>query len=245
MTVGIIGFGQFGQFFAGVLAKKGARVVVCDQNHELKAEAQSMGLTWGNLAEVASMPVVIPAVPLTALSQLLPSLVSVLGSETLIWDVCSVKTGPIAIAEMFFQGQILATHPVFGPNSAKNGTKGHRMVVCLPISNLKAALEVLNFCDKVLGLEVILMPAEEHDREMARVQGLTHFIARALKEMSVSSSRVGTCAYEALVQVVEMVGGDSWELFRTIQLGNPFVSGVRQQFMGELVKLEIELKESV
>jgi prephenate dehydrogenase len=78
---------------------------------------------------------------------------------------------------------------------------------------------------------------------MAHVQALTHFVARALDELHVVDSDFATISYEEIMKAARLVSEDSWELFRTIQNGNPFAATKRRAFIKKLIELEDRLDE--
>jgi prephenate dehydrogenase len=132
--------------------------------------------------------------------------------------------------------EIIGTHPLFGPQSGREGISGMRVAFC-PVRTTRAE-QIENFLREKLQLKVLPRTAEEHDREMAHVQALTHFVARALDELHVAKSALATVSYEELMRAARLVSEDSWELFQTIQQGNPFAADKRKSFVGKLVELE-------
>ncbi|MBI3273636.1 MAG: prephenate dehydrogenase [Candidatus Colwellbacteria bacterium] len=243
MNVGIIGFGNFGKFFARKLATA-FEVSVWDCRN-FSGEASEMGVKWATLEQVANRDLVVLAVPLQSMESLLTKLASRINLNALVMDVCSVKQEPLRLMQKYLaQEEFLFTHPMFGPQSAKNGWHGHRLVVC-PVATPSAKSEFVLQFFRDQGLKLFEMTAEQHDREMARVQALTHFVARALKECEVKNSPFGTFAYDHLCKAVELLSGDSWELFETIELGNPFAPEIRREFMESLQKLERKLQKCV
>ncbi len=85
--------------------------------------------------------------------------------------------------------EILGTHPLFGPDSARNGIRGLKIVLCpvrcRRVSKIKAWLEGK-------GLEVIVTTPARHDVEMARTQALFHFLARGVAETGIRVGRLST-----------------------------------------------------
>ena len=136
---------------------------------------------------------------------------------------------------------IVATHPIFGPQSGKNG------IVGLPISlmNIRGdrLSDVQYFCEQTLQLKTILTTSEKHDQEMAYIQGLTHAIARILKNMSIPQLNQTTQTYDYLIKMVDMIKNDSEELFHAIQNDNPYVHDVTNQFFQETKKLEMNISD--
>ncbi len=240
-NVSIIGFGNFGQFFARKLVT--TFEVSAWDCRDFSSEARKIGVKWATLEQAADGDLIVLAVPLQSMEPLLVKLADLINLKALVMDVCSVKQEPIRLMQKYLpQAELLCTHPMFGPQSAKDGWQGHRLVVC-PVTTPSAKSEFVLRFFRNQGLRLFEMTDEQHDREMARVQALTHFVARALKECEVKSSPFGTFAYDHLCKIVELLGGDSWELFETIELGNPFAQEIRREFIENLQKLERRLKK--
>lgn len=239
MRLGIIGFGQFGRFMARHLAPH-FDVLVCDAG-DYSAAAADIGVRWAGFDEIASCEIVVFAVPLGALESVVKAASSLLQPGTLCLDVCSVKIEPVRIMldQLPESVDIVGTHPLFGPQSGREGIEGLRVAVC-PVRGSRAE-SVSKFLNEKLELRVFEKSPEEHDREMAHVQALTHFVARALDELHVEGSELATVSYEELMRAARLVSEDSWELFRTIQVGNPFAESKRRSFIETLVDLESRL----
>lgn len=238
-TLGIVGFGQFGQFMARHLAPF-FRVSVCD-HARLKDEAARIGVGWADFESVAASEIVVFAVPLGAFEGVLRRAVPVLRDGALCLDVCSVKIEPLRLMTEILPAsvEIVGTHPLFGPQSGRDSIAGLRIALC-PVRSPRAAA-VREFLADALRLEILEKSPEEHDREMAHVQALTHFVARALDELHVVDSELATVSYEELMRAARLVSEDSWELFQTIQSGNPFAAVKRRAFIDKLVELENRL----
>jgi prephenate dehydrogenase len=82
-----------------------------------------------------------------------------------------------------------------------------------------------------LGLHVVITTAEEHDREMAYVQGLTHLIGRSLVQMGIPDEMLKTQSYQHLLDLTGLIGNDSFDLFSAIQTLNPFARDVVEDFV--------------
>jgi prephenate dehydrogenase len=240
--IGIIGFGQFGQFMARHLAPF-FDVTVCD-HADLYKEAKKIGVKWRDFETVASRKIVIFAVPLKSFETVLTRAAAFLPRDALCFDVCSVKIEPLRLmrAHLPETVEIIGTHPLFGPQSGREGIEGMRVALC-PVRTGKSA-EIKQFLTQKLKLRVFEKSPEEHDREMAHVQALTHFVARALDELHVVDSELATVSYEELMRAARLVSEDSWELFQTIQQGNPFADTKRKAFIEKLIELETRMSKS-
>lgn len=234
--IGIIGFGQFGQFMAQHLAPF-FEISVFD-NENLQTQAENLGVNWCDFETVAAKNIVIFAVPLAAFETVLKRAVPFLQTDAMCFDVCSVKMKPLELMREILPEtvEIIGTHPLFGPQSGREGIAGMRVALC-PLRTDKGE-KIKRFLVEKLNLKVFEKSPAEHDQEMAHVQALTHFVARALDELHVIDSELATVSYEELMKAARLVSEDSWELFQTIQQGNPFAETKRKAFIEKLIELE-------
>jgi len=238
MEIGIIGFGQFGQFAAKHL-KEHFKVFAADKSDKSN-EAEKLGVGFVSLAEAASKDIVIMSVPINAFENILKQIKSHLKKGALLIDVCSVKVKPAkAMQELVSKDiEVIATHPLFGPQSGAHGIKGLKIVVCaLRTSRLEQIKSIL----EKAGLQVIIATPEEHDKQMAKTQTLAQFIGRALINMDIQQQNITTPSFGKLLELKDMLKEDSFELFRDIQKNNPFAEEVREEFCREIKKIESEL----
>lgn len=236
MTIGIIGAGSFGMFLAEKLAPFA----------EVKVYSRSgKGGRWNaTLEATAQCDWLIPSIPLDAYDTSLAVFVSHVRPNTILVDVCSVKEVPMQHLERLFPDhRRVATHPLFGPESAGDSLVGHVVVLCKDFSDPSVYQTVKRFAEQ-LQLKVIEMTAAEHDREMAMVQGLTFFIARALKDMHLHKMQLETPSFKRLRHLADLEVHHSDELFKTIQRGNPQTAAVREIFLREAEAIHRQLEQS-
>lgn len=239
-TIGLIGFGAFGRLVATHLQPWFA-LRVHDTGAPPETDLAGRGLTPGSLAETAACDVVILAVPVSAIPEIVRDIAPHLRPGALVLDVGSVKLEPAAAmaAGLPDHVEILATHPLFGPQSARHGVRGLGIALC-PVRS-PGARRVAAFLRRALGLKVHLTTADAHDREAAMVQGLTHLIARILVEMEPLPRTLTTASFSHLMQAVEMVRHDAPEVFLAIERANPHAKAVRDRFFGLAEQLRREL----
>jgi len=166
-----------------------------------------------------------------ALASVIDAIVPHLRPGTLVADVASVKVRPIALMQerLPTSVDIVGLHPLFGPQSGRDGIRGLPIVVC-PVRPADTAA-VIDFLANRLELTVSVQSAEEHDRAMAHVQALTHFVAAALAKMSLPETPIVTPSYAHLRKFVDMVRFDSPLLYEAIQCENPYAGEVRASFV--------------
>jgi prephenate dehydrogenase len=239
MTFGIIGYGAFGKLLADVLSEHGEVYVY---SHNMKEAPKNAKFVLASFEDVALKDIVILAVNLENLDKTSKKLHEFVSEDTVVMDVCSVKSEPLKILQKNLgrHKKILATHPLFGPQTAKDGTvAGKNIVVCPP--DFEGKDEIIEFFKNELELNVIQMSAEEHDKEMAWVHALTFFVGRGLMELNPPKSKLSTGYYQKLLDLVELESSHSIELFNTVQRGNPFATEIRSKFIKELQEIDEEL----
>jgi prephenate dehydrogenase len=239
-SFGIIGVGAFGTLAAKHLAPH-FDLVLHDAAADIVAVAKSCDARIGDLCAAAACDIVMLAVPVQKLRQALADIAPLLSPEALVIDVASVKLKPVAamIELLPLNVAIVGTHPLFGPQSGKDGIEGLNIAVC-EIRGGRGP-SVAKFCAEKLALRVTQVTPEEHDREAAYVQGLTHMIAKMIVAMDLPEMRFPTRTYELMHQAIEMVRYDSEELFRAIERENPFSAEAKKAFFAAARSLEEKL----
>ncbi|WP_298358615.1 prephenate dehydrogenase/arogenate dehydrogenase family protein [Rhodoblastus sp.] len=231
-TIGLIGYGAFGRLAASHLAPLFpvfAYDPACATDPE-PCRTTVRGVTLCDAATAAACDLVILAMPVPRLSAAIAAIRPHLRPGATVLDVCSVKVAPAETmrAELPDHVDIIGTHPMFGPQSARGGIKGLKIVIC-PIRG-SGARPLAAYMRKTFGLNAILATPEEHDREAAMVQGLTHLIAKVLVEMEPLPRNMTTASFDLLLRAVDMVRHDAPEVFYAIERMNPFAPDVRRRF---------------
>lgn len=234
-SLSIIGYGTFGKFIVKYL-KPGFDVYVYDIRKDLK-KAAGKGVKFVSLKEAAQKEVVILAVNMENFQAVVKKISKFVKKGALVVDVCSVKVEPVRLMKRYLPKhcEIIATHPLFGPHSCKNGIKGRKiMVYGVRTKHLR---EFVVFLKNRLKLNVMQLTPKEHDREMAFIQVITHLVGRTINKTNLPDLKLSTYSYDILKEVARIVGTDSDALFRTIQRYNKFAQKVRKNFMDTLVKI--------
>jgi prephenate dehydrogenase len=238
-SVGLLGFGAFGRLIAAHLHPH-VPLVVCDRSM-LPGDHLEGRVQAGDIAAVGRCDVVILAVPVGELVSAIKDLRPYLHPGSVVVDVASVKVNAVRAmeAELPVFVDIVGTHPLFGPQSARDGIRGRKIAVC-PVRG-RSAPRIAAFLRRMLGLKVLLTTPEEHDREVAVVQGLTHLIAKVLVRMEPLPRRLTTASFDCLMQATEMVRYDAASLFRAIECDNPFAAEIRERFFNLAQEARAEL----
>jgi prephenate dehydrogenase len=241
-VVGIIGFGAFGQLIAHHI-RPHFRLYAYDPAPGLQAIAERHRVALTSLETAANCRVVVLATPVGCLDEIVDAIAPHIRPGSLVLDVGSVKLGPADIMKRGLpeHAEIVATHPLFGPQSARDGIASLKIAVC-PIRG-RHCYRVAAFLRHHLRLNVIVTTPEEHDRDAAIVQGLTHLIAKVLMQMEPLPKRMTTKSFDLLLEAVNMVRHDAPEVFEAIESLNPYSSGVRKKFFELASALNAELAD--
>lgn len=240
--IGIIGFGRFGKLTASYLAKD---FNVFAYNRTDKTEAiQNTGAMPASFAETCSQPIVILAVPISCMQDTLKAAAPHLRPNALMVDVCSVKILPIQWMNDLLPTSvsILATHPMFGPDSAAASLTGRKIVVCRERIRDTLYKRIITYL-KSKELVVIEAAPEEHDRKIALSLALTHFIGRSLSQFGAPELDIDTEGYQRLIHILGVVENDTWQLFYDMNHYNPYAREQRELFMQAMQNIDARLRE--
>lgn len=240
MKIGIIGLGNFGRFAATVLAKDAGLEILA---HDNRAVGAPEGVRSTTFEEVVAADVIILCVPLAAYDKVLKQLQPLLKPETLVIDICSVKVEAEKRLRAGLPGHenLLITHPMFGPQSATNGTAGHTLIVTGAYGN--RAEGAIAYCQQKLELTIKRMTSDEHDQIMADVHALTFFVARGLARYGLQESPFQAPSFKMLLNLVAFDVSHTEELFHTIETGNPYARSAREKFIKTLETINRQLEK--
>ena len=145
--------------------------------------------TRENLAEVlASTDLILLALPVAAVIDILPEVISLAKDRSVISDVGSVKREILSCAETHKTPEVsfIGGHPIGGSerqgfeNASSELLSGAKFIICpaddVPSEIVKRHIEFL----ASLNFEVMEMDAETHDRAMAYTSHLPQLISTAL-----------------------------------------------------------------
>jgi len=238
MRIGVYGLGRFGSFFAGLLAGK-AEVSAWSRNPQRPTPAGVRRVDEEGLLE---LPAVCLCVDIGAMPEVLARIAPRLGPDTLVMDTCSVKELPVRwMRELLPPGTpLLATHPMFGPDSGAGGVAGLPMILW-PVRLGEERYRKWEGFFASFGLQVHRLAPEEHDRQAAFTQGLTHYLGRVLAELGLQASPIGSLGYRRLLGIVEQTCNDTWRLFLDLQRYNPHTPEMRRALDRALETLKAKL----
>jgi len=157
----------------------------------------------------------------------------------LLIDVLSVKEHPKKVLARYLKntsGRSLLSHPLFGPDSSKDGFS----MLPIVLDKNTATREEYAFWKSYFenkGLRVFELSATEHDKMVVNSQGLAHFIGRLLEQMKVHPSPIDTVGAKKLFEIMQQTCNDSWQLFENLQSYNRYTKKMRIQLGAAYEKL--------
>lgn len=208
--------------------------------HGLENGVSQVGLDEALQRDIVFLTVSISAIP-AVLDQIAPRI----RTDATVVDTCSVKLFPVAEMEARLPKSvdIIASHPMFGPDSAGERTDKLPMITW-PIRDVYQRYASMTRTLGHLRMRIVEMSPDEHDREAAFSQGVTHLVGRVLDEMDLTESPIATLGYTRLMQVREQTCNDPIQLFRDLQRFNPYTKAMRQRFSNALSVTEELLLDS-
>ncbi len=214
-TVGIIGGkGRMGKWFARFFAEAGLDVTVSDIGTDT---------TPADIARNCN--VVILSLPMEVFPSVVEEIGPLVPEESFLTDFCSLKERQVECMLKHSSCSVVGTHPLFGP--VEESIVGRRVAIC-PARGKRWLAWWESFL-RHHGAKTTIFSAAEHDRSMAWVQALNHFIllclGKALEEDGIDLNHVfelATPSFERQLHIVARLCFQDPELYATIQMGNPY-----------------------
>lgn len=190
MNIVIIGTGLIGGSVALGIKGFNTHIIGVDSNVVNAQKALELGIIDEIMdldSAVQIADIVIIAIPVDATISILPHILDSIKETAIVTDMGSTKIGICkSIANHPKRANFVAAHPMAGTeNSGPEAAfgdlfKGKKIILCERELSSKFALSQIELMCKMLGLQILSMSAEEHDKHIAYVSHLTHVIAYAL-----------------------------------------------------------------
>mmetsp|Transcript_15060 Transcript_15060/g.19866 ORF Transcript_15060/g.19866 Transcript_15060/m.19866 type:complete len:746 (+) Transcript_15060:128-2365(+) len=251
LKIGIVGFGNFGQFLAKTFVKY-ADVYGINRSDKT-AVANKMGVKFYPSFDMVKflqndLDVIIMCTSVISFEQMLGTLPKDQLRDTLVVDVLSVKMHPkeVMLSSLPPTTDILCTHPMFGPESGKYSWQGLPFVFDqVRISNQERANRFLAMWE-VERCKMVEMSCELHDEYAANSQFITHLMGRILGQQGLSRTPIDTKGFENVLNLVDTTCSDSFDLFYSLYKYNSnseeTLRKLRESFA--LVERQIAAKEA-
>lgn len=220
-TVGIIGgTSQFGQWFKFFFENNGCTCQVAGRKTQLSNQ---------ELAQ--SSDIVIVSVPIRETNKVIREIRDLVKPDSLLCDFTSIKAGPLKEMLKRKSGGVLGIHPLFGP--LVPSIKDQNIVFCEGRNNHWVGF--LKDLFENQGAKVFKITAEEHDRQMAMVQALTHFVnfsfAKTMQEQETQPINFfSTPVFQIQTMLAGRVMGANAALYADIEIRNKSFRKLLKQY---------------
>ncbi|PIZ57106.1 hypothetical protein COY23_01840 [bacterium (Candidatus Torokbacteria) CG_4_10_14_0_2_um_filter_35_8] len=227
--ISIIGFGRFGKTLYQ-LFKDDFSITIFDKDRKAYKDVKlnKNAKIAKSVKEIYESNTIFFAVPISTFEKVISSHKKYFKDHLLI-DVLSVKLHPAKIFKKYLKNtktQSLLTHPMFGPDSSKNGFKNLPIVLDKFMTDSKNYSFWKNYFKKK-GLKIAEMSAKKHDKLAANSQGVTHFVGRLLEGLNFQETKIDTLGAKKLHEIKDQTCNDTWELFLNLQNYNPYTKNMR------------------
>jgi prephenate dehydrogenase len=219
MSAGIIGgTGKMGRLFVPVLERAGYDVMVA---------GRSTDVTASDIARQCEL--VIVSVPIHDTVRVIDQIAPLLSGDQLLCDFTSLKVRPVE-AMLKSKAGVIGLHPMFGPTVS---SLRHQTIIVCPARADTPRLEALLSIFRAEGAECTITTPEQHDRMMAVVQGLTHFVTLCMADsvrrlgVDIGTTRAFTSpVYQIELSLVGRLLSQDPVLYADILQQNPYVPEV-------------------
>lgn len=245
LNIGIIGFGNFGQFLAKTFRKYHNVRATSRSDHSKTAAALGCEYYPADQAQefYKDLDVLLVSVSILSFEGTMKKLPAELLKNVLVVDVLSVKTHPkqILLDVLPEEADILCTHPMFGPESGKYSWRS------LPMMYEKVRVQDHKKCALFLRIfelemcKMLEMTCEMHDKYAASSQFLTHLTGRILSVQGIESTPIDTRGFRNVIRLVEDTVKDSFDLFCGLYRFNPNSESILQKFEDSLRHVRAQL----
>jgi prephenate dehydrogenase len=238
------GAGGMGRWCAALFKNAGMEVAISSRR-DASDVARSLGVGSSRPEDAGAFDIVVLSVPIDAIEAVASEVAPKMRPGALLMDLSSLKEKPVAsMLGHAPQGvEVIGAHPLFGPGSAGRGMG----IALVPTERSERWFSIVRDLFEDAGYDVLVTTAERHDRDMAVVQGLTHFMyvamGRALEKANVDlreASAFRTPVYGITKELLGRVLSQSPELYALIQSSEP-AGELRRAFVGACGELSSEL----
>lgn len=228
-TIGIIGgTGRMGLWFADFFSRAG---------HEVLISGRKTSLSTADIASKCDV-VVLSLLHQVALEKAM-EVGPMLSEGQLLMDLCSLKEKIMFVMAGSTQASVIGVHPLFGPGV--KSIQGQNVILCPERGGawtpwlkemLAGAGAVVTECDP-----------SAHDRHMALVQGVNHFLAITLGRMLMESDTraqdllpLTTPVFRIQLDLVGRLFAQNLDMFRDLVSENPHVLETLKTFFSTAQK---------
>ncbi len=205
MRILIYGMGGMGRIFREFFDTRGHYV----RGYDLRKEMSEI-----EEEEIQDFDVIFLCVPMESIENALDRIAR-LNRQALIVDISTIKSTSVPHLEKY-GFDYLSIHPMFGPGSEI----GLSNIIVVSQSEREEAERILDELRKA-GAILSYLPYEEHDRRMAEIQGVAHFLlflfALTLKDRFREEYGIASPIFLVMHKLASRILNQDWRMYYQIQ----------------------------
>lgn len=233
--IGIIGFGRFGELLASLTANKFETYII-ESNEARAHRAASLGFAVISIEDATALDFIFLAVPISLLEPTISALAPHVNENHVIIDLCSVKMYPAMLMKKYLaKSQLLCSHPMFGPDSAKKGLQGLQVALC-PLTIEEDNLGLIKEFWSSYGCEIVITTPDQHDKDVVFSQAFTYTIAKIILNAGLPPVKLQTRSFQAITEVAALSANDTDQLFHDMLFYNPYFAQMKLQLEEAIVQ---------
>lgn len=219
-TIGIIGYGRFGKLLHSIMPP----IFHADSIRIFSRSKKPNNTVFFSLKDlVKHSKLIFISVPISQFETIVKQIAGVVENGTVIMDVCSVKKYPSGIMQKYLpkKVQIIATHPLFGPEAFKIENSNRLKIV---VHNVRCSISMYRYIRQCLvsaNFEVIEMAPDRHDKLIAKSQAVAQTFRWIAQELGYTHTVVDTPSAKQMFDAFSLIG-TSKTLYEEMLYFNPY-----------------------
>ncbi|MDR2400412.1 MAG: prephenate dehydrogenase/arogenate dehydrogenase family protein [Deferribacteraceae bacterium] len=220
-SVCIIGLGKMGNFFYRELTRLGYAVFVFDKGERLNTDI------------FKKTEIILLCVPIGALKSALEDVMPFLESARhILSDITSVKVYPMDYMQEVFDGSVVGTHPLFGPDPDPSDMKA----IIVPGKGAdEQACKAIERLYIDMGCSVFRSGAREHDHGVGVAQSLNFAVSAAFFSLLARKEGIRhflTPSFKRHLEAARKHLTTDKEMFCEFTAQNPEFNGALEEYRG-------------
>ncbi len=223
MNIVVIGIGLIGGSMAMSVRGFETKIIGVDSSEKNLEKAKELGIIDVSMPLDQALLVadlVLLSIPVDAAREMLPHILDTVHDETVVIDAGSTKAGICGkVRNHPRRKNFVASHPMAGteysgPEAAMRDLfVGKKTIICESELSSEFALKRAQTLYQMLGMTILYMNPEDHDKHIAYVSHLTHIIAYALsitvQEIEKNEERIFEMAGSGFASTVRIAKSSS------------------------------------
>ncbi len=223
MNIVVIGIGLIGGSMALPVRGFEIKIIGVDSREKILEKEKELGIIDVSMPLDQALLVadlVLLSIPVDAAREMLPHILDTVHDETVVIDAGSTKAGICGkVRNHPRRKNFVASHPMAGteysgPEAAMRDLfVGKKTIICESELSSEFALKRAQTLYQMLGMTILYMNPEDHDKHIAYVSHLTHIIAYALsitvQEIEKNEERIFEMAGSGFASTVRIAKSSS------------------------------------